>query len=102
MTQNQFTVTIKSAWYPNWSPRLAFSYATELIPINLLRDYHARIVATKQDQILFEEGDPANDFLQVEQGQIKMYILNSEGQEFTQGVRTPIEDRSEILKIKAC
>ena len=40
----------------------------------------------RKDQILFGEGDKAVDFYQVEEGQVRMYILNSEGQEFTQGI----------------
>jgi CRP-like cAMP-binding protein len=40
----------------------------------------------RKDQVLFEAGQPALDFYQVEEGQVRMYILNSDGQEFTQGV----------------
>lgn len=58
----------------------------KLIPVKLLQEYKARLVRMRKDQILFEEGEPANEFFQVESGQIKMYILNPEGQEFTQGV----------------
>lgn len=39
-----------------------------------------------KDQLLFEEGDHAQEFFQVENGQVRMYILNHEGQEFTQGI----------------
>ncbi len=67
-------------------PNLLIKRINKLIPANLLRDYHARLVITKKDQILFDEGDPARDFLQVEKGQVRMYVLNSDGQEFTQGV----------------
>jgi CRP-like cAMP-binding protein len=57
-----------------------------LIPIHLFQQYKARLVKVRKDQVLVEEGSPANDFLQVEEGQIKMYILNPDGQEFTQGI----------------
>jgi CRP/FNR family cyclic AMP-dependent transcriptional regulator len=58
----------------------------KLIPVKLLQEYKARLVRTRKDQILFDAGEAATDFFQVESGQIKMYILNPEGQEFTQGV----------------
>ncbi|MFZ2906241.1 MAG: Crp/Fnr family transcriptional regulator [Cyclobacteriaceae bacterium] len=40
----------------------------------------------RKDQFLFHEGDQATDFYQVEEGQVKMFILNEDGQEFTHGV----------------
>lgn len=58
----------------------------KLIPVAILKAYNARLVTVHKDQILFDEGDQAVDFFQVEEGQIKMYILNDEGQEFTQGI----------------
>jgi CRP/FNR family transcriptional regulator, cyclic AMP receptor protein len=57
-----------------------------LIPSALLQQYKARLVHLKKDQILIHEGENANDFLQVEEGQVKMYIINPDGQEFTQGI----------------
>jgi CRP-like cAMP-binding protein len=57
-----------------------------LIPTKILQAYKARLVRTRKDQILFNEGDKATDFFQAEEGQVRMYILNHEGQEFTQGV----------------
>ncbi|MDH4090808.1 MAG: Crp/Fnr family transcriptional regulator [Cyclobacteriaceae bacterium] len=58
----------------------------KLIPTQLFLQYNARLVNLKKDQVLVEEGDPARDFLQVEHGQVKMYIINPDGQEFTQGI----------------
>lgn len=58
----------------------------KLIPTQLFLQYNARLVSLKKDQVLVEEGDPARDFLQVEQGQVKMYIISPDGQEFTQGM----------------
>jgi len=39
-----------------------------------------------KDQVIFEEGCHAQEFYQVDEGQVRMYILNDEGQEFTQGI----------------
>ena len=58
----------------------------KLIPSALFQHFKARLVNVKKDQILFDEGDPAKDFFQVEEGQVKMYIINPDGQEFTQGI----------------
>ncbi|QOI98774.1 MAG: Crp/Fnr family transcriptional regulator [Flammeovirgaceae bacterium] len=58
----------------------------KLIPVKLLEEYKARLVKVRKDQVLFEEGNPAADYFQVEEGQVRMYILNHEGQEFTQGI----------------
>jgi len=66
-----------------------------LIPSAVLQHYKARLVTVRKDQTLIDEGDPANDFLQVEAGQIKMFILNPDGQEFTQGIFNPGESFGE-------
>ena len=58
----------------------------KLIPAALFQKFNARLVNVKKDHILFDEGDPAKDFFQVEEGQVKMYIINPDGQEFTQGI----------------
>ena len=57
-----------------------------MIPITLLEHYKARLVRVRKDQILFEQDDIASSFYQVSEGQIKMFIINPEGQEFTQGI----------------
>lgn len=57
-----------------------------MVPINILESYHARMVSVRKDQLLFEEGDQATNFFQVEAGQVKMFVLNEEGREFTHGV----------------
>lgn len=67
----------------------------KVIPVQLLEKFNARLVSIKKDHILFEEGDPARDFFQVESGQVKMYILNLDGQEFIQGVFTAGESFGE-------
>jgi CRP/FNR family transcriptional regulator, cyclic AMP receptor protein len=57
-----------------------------LISAKILQLYKARLVYIRKDQVLFGEGEMAVDFFQVEEGQVRMYILNHDGQEFTQGV----------------
>lgn len=57
-----------------------------MIPAKILQSYNARLVRVRKDQILFGEGEMAVDFFQVEEGQVRMYILNHDGQEFIQGV----------------
>ncbi len=57
-----------------------------MIPVQTLKQYQARLVSVKKNQLLFDAGDTANDFLQVETGLINMYIINPDGQEFWQGV----------------
>ena len=66
-----------------------------LIPSSLLLQYKARVVNVRKDQTLIDEGEPASDFLQVKEGQIKMYIINPDGQEFTQGIFNPGESFGE-------
>jgi CRP-like cAMP-binding protein len=57
-----------------------------LVPSSLLQDYKAKLITIQKDQMLFEEGRQALDFFQVEEGQVKMFVLNPDGQEFTQGI----------------
>jgi CRP/FNR family transcriptional regulator, cyclic AMP receptor protein len=57
-----------------------------MIPVSVLQHYKARLVRVHKDQVLFDQDETATDFFQVEEGQVKMYIINPEGQEFTQGV----------------
>ena len=66
-----------------------------MIPDKILQVHKARLVRVRKDQILFNDGDKATDFFQVEEGQVRMYILNNEGQEFTQGVFQPGESFGE-------
>lgn len=68
---------------------------SKLIPVELFEKFKARLVNIKKGQVLFEEGDPARDFYQVEEGQVKMYILNPDGQEFMQGIFNPGESFGE-------
>jgi CRP-like cAMP-binding protein len=66
-----------------------------LIPTALLEKFNARLVKVRKGSMLFEEGDSATDFLQVESGQVKMFVMNPDGQEFTQGIFNPGESFGE-------
>ena len=44
------------------------------------------MVRFREGQMLFDAGQRAIDFYQVEEGQVKMFIVNEDGQEFTHGV----------------
>lgn len=57
----------------------------KLIPDKILLQYNARLTRTLKGQLLFSEGDTATDYFQVKEGQVKMYTLNADGQEFAQG-----------------
>jgi CRP-like cAMP-binding protein len=57
-----------------------------VFPSKTLERYHAKLVSLKKDQMLFQEGDPAADYMQVESGIVKMFIVSTEGQEFIQGI----------------
>lgn len=57
-----------------------------VFPSETLARYHAKLVTLKKDQMLFQEGDLATDYTQVESGTVKMFIVSSEGQEFIQGI----------------
>lgn len=67
----------------------------KLIPVPLFEKYNARLVKVNKGNVLFDEGDPATDFFQVESGQIKMFIISPDGQEFTQGIFNPGESFGE-------
>lgn len=56
-----------------------------LIPDKILVQYNARLSHIQKGQLLFTEGDVATDYLQVKEGQVKMFTLNADGHEFAQG-----------------
>jgi CRP-like cAMP-binding protein len=66
-----------------------------LFPGEILKKYHARLLAVKKDQVLFHEGGQAKDYYQVEEGSVKMFIVSSGGQEFIQGIFTAGESFGE-------
>ena len=57
-----------------------------VFPVKTLERYHAKLVSLKKDQMLFQEGDQATDYMQVESGAVKMFIVSIDGQEFIQGI----------------
>lgn len=57
-----------------------------MFPAKTLERYHARLISLKKDQMLFQDGDQATDYLQVESGSVKMFIVSDDGQEFIQGI----------------
>jgi CRP-like cAMP-binding protein len=57
-----------------------------VFPANILEKYRAKLVSLRKDQILFNEGDAATDYYQVQSGSVKMYSANEDGQEFIQGI----------------
>jgi CRP/FNR family cyclic AMP-dependent transcriptional regulator len=57
-----------------------------VFPSKTLERYHAKLVSLKKDQMLFQEGESAADYMQVESGAVKMFIVSADGQEFIQGV----------------
>jgi CRP-like cAMP-binding protein len=58
----------------------------KVFPSKTLERYHAKLVSLKKDQMLFQEGEAAIDYMQVESGTVKMFIVSADGQEFIQGV----------------
>ena len=57
-----------------------------LFPSEVLEKYNARLVRLRKDQLLFDEGQTAQDYYQVKEGSVKMLIVSPDGQEFIQGI----------------
>ena len=57
-----------------------------LFPSEVLEKYNARLVRLRKDQLLFDEGQTAQDYYQVKEGSVKMFIVSPDGQEFIQGI----------------
>src|SRR5688500_10015688 len=57
-----------------------------VFPSKTLERYHAKLVSLKKDQMLFQDGETATDYMQVETGTVKMFIVSTDGQEFIQGI----------------
>lgn len=56
-----------------------------MIPINILENYKAVIKTYSKDSIVFNEGEKAEYYYQIIEGEIKMYNLTEGGKEFVQG-----------------
>jgi CRP-like cAMP-binding protein len=57
-----------------------------MIAENILKQYNAQLTQVKKGQVLFNEGDKANYFFQIQTGSVKMVSYSDEGQEFIQGI----------------
>ena len=57
-----------------------------MIDENILRQYGAIEITLEKGAFLFHEKEKANNYFQVKSGKIKMFNLNSEGKQFTQGM----------------
>ncbi len=44
------------------------------------------ILKRKKDEIIFDEGDTARYYFQIESGEVEMFNLSSEGKKYTQGI----------------
>jgi CRP-like cAMP-binding protein len=67
----------------------------KVFPSTTLAKYHAKLVSLRKDQVLCHAGDKATDYFQVEEGSVKMFVANSDGQEFIQGIFTSGESFAE-------
>lgn len=56
-----------------------------MIPISLLEEFNATLKNYSKDRIVFDEGDKANFYYQIKEGQLKMSNLSEDGKEFVQG-----------------
>jgi CRP/FNR family transcriptional regulator, cyclic AMP receptor protein len=57
-----------------------------VFPSKTLERYHAKLISLKKDQMLFQDGETATDYMQVETGTVKMFVVSTDGQEFIQGI----------------
>jgi CRP/FNR family cyclic AMP-dependent transcriptional regulator len=67
----------------------------KVFPAKALEKYRAKLISLNKDELLFNEGQPATEFYQVETGSVKMYSANQDGQEFIQGIFGPGESFGE-------
>ncbi|WP_417886495.1 Crp/Fnr family transcriptional regulator [Zunongwangia sp.] len=57
-----------------------------MIDEELLVEFGAKKIIFKKGDIIFSEGEPANNYYQISSGQVKMTNYSEEGKEFTQGI----------------
>lgn len=57
-----------------------------MIAEEILKQYNAQHIDVKKGHVLFNEGDKAMFYFQIEKGSVKMVSYSDEGQEFIQGV----------------
>lgn len=62
------------------------NHKTPIIDENLLLQFGARLKSYPKDTIIFNEGDIAKYYWQVQSGKVKMSNFNDDGKEFIQGL----------------
>ena len=67
----------------------------KVFPAKAFEKYRAKLMSLSKDELLFNEGQPATEYYQVEAGSVKMYSANQDGQEFIQGIFGPGESFGE-------
>ena len=56
-----------------------------MIPVEILENYKALVKTFSKDSIVFNEGEKAEYYYQIIEGDIKMFNLTEDGKEFVQG-----------------
>ncbi len=56
-----------------------------MIPISLLEKFDVTLKMYSKDRIIFEEGEKAQFYYQIKEGQLKMFNRTEDGKEFVQG-----------------
>lgn len=57
-----------------------------MIPVEVLEDFGAKRVEYPKGEVIFSEGENANNYYQVISGEVKMNNFNYDGKEFVQGM----------------
>jgi CRP-like cAMP-binding protein len=71
-------------------------HATGIMNTDILFAWGAVSKVVNKGQVIFQEGDQARYFFQIETGRVKMFNVNSEGKEFIQGIFGNRESFAEI------
>ena len=71
-----------------WGTKVGLGHQKEnaMIDLDVLRNYGAKEIILKRDELLFREQEQALNYFQVISGSIKMITNSSDGQEFIQGI----------------
>ncbi|MCB0445347.1 MAG: Crp/Fnr family transcriptional regulator [Gelidibacter sp.] len=56
-----------------------------MIPLDILEKYQATLKPFSKDRVVIHEGETAQFYYQIKEGDVKMYNLTEEGKEFVQG-----------------
>lgn len=60
-----------------------------MIPDHVIREFNGTLRSYLKDQVIFNEGDQADFYYQIQHGGSKMYNLTEDGKEFVQGYFEP-------------